>query len=71
MTTTQANEHIESIKPMGEKMSLSTPPSNTPEKMNERFPDPMHPFGAPNQDARHMYKEHGWLFGNMMRGKRS
>tara|TARA_R110001583_G_scaffold93302_3_gene236151 strand:- start:3515 stop:5284 length:1770 start_codon:yes stop_codon:yes gene_type:complete len=70
MTTTQANEHIDSIKPIGEKISLSTPPNNKPERMNERFPDPMHPFGAPSQDARHLYKEHGWLFGKGYGGRR-
>ena len=70
MTTTQTNEQIESIKPIGEKMSLSTPPTNTPEKMNQRFPDPMHPFGPTNPDPRQVYREHGWLFGGMMRGRR-
>jgi len=70
MTTTTQNEHIDSIKPAGEKMALSKPPSNTPEHMTQRFPNPMDPFTSQGQDGRHMYKEYGWLFGNMGRGRR-
>ena len=72
MTTTNENAQVNSIKPPQEKQAMSQGfdnPGRNPS--NPAHQDPMNPFAPMTPHPGQLYKEYGWLFGNMTGRRRN
>ncbi len=68
MTNTSQNPHVQNTQPIEEKKQLASTTYATTDKRNPQFPDPMDPFRPmQNNVGPEIYKNYGWLFGNMGR----
>ena len=72
MTTTNENPQVNAIKPPQEKQSMSQGFDNPGQNpANPAHPDPMNPFSPMTPHPGQLYKEYGWLFGNMTGRRRN
>ena len=69
VTNTSVNKNIDDIKPAAEKFNSSTTFATT-NPSDPRQSNPMDPFRPQEQHGRQVYKDYGWLFGNMRGGNR-